>query len=92
MIIIYIKINGIFFIASKNIFSEICFKDKLTLFIEILELCITESGDKAKCLNKLHDCLLKTRVCYDHYSSKLGEEEDDRKCYYDFYVCIMDDV
>ena len=72
--------------------EEICFKDKLTLFIEILELCITESGDKAKCLNKLHDCLLKTRVCYDHYSSKLGEEEDDRKCYYDFYVCIMDDV
>jgi len=35
---------------------------------------------------------VKTRVCYDHYSSKLGDEQDDKKCYYDFYVCIMDDI
>ena len=62
------------------------------MFIEILELCITESGDKAKSLNKLHDCLIKTRVTYDHYTNKLGDEEDDKKCYYDFYVCLLDET
>ena len=59
----------------------------------MLETCITETGDKAKSLNRLHTALLKTRVAYDHYSSQLGSEgtEDDKKAYYDFYVCITDD-
>jgi signal transduction protein with GAF and PtsI domain len=72
--------------------EEICFRDKLSLFITVLEQCITETGDKAKALNKLHMSLIKTRVAYDHYSQRLGEDtNDDKNAYYDFYVCIMDD-
>ena len=69
--------------------QDISFVDKLGLFIAILERCITESGDKAKALNKLHDALLKTKISYEHYSERLGEKEtDDSKAFYDFYVCI----
>ena len=52
--------------------------DKLSVFINILEKGITESGDKAKSLNKLHDALIKTRIAYAHYSEKLGNIDDDR--------------
>ena len=34
---------------------------------------------------------MKSRVAYDHYSSRLGDKDDDRFAFYDFYVCIMDD-
>jgi len=71
--------------------SEYSFQEKLTLFVNILEKCITECGDKAKALNKLHDCLLKTKIAYEHYLSKLGDKEDDSKEFYDFYVCILDE-
>lgn len=63
----------------------------MSLFIAVLEQCITETGDKAKSLNKLHSALLKTVVAYDHYAEKLDGGEDDSKAYYDFYVCFMDD-
>jgi hypothetical protein len=71
--------------------SEFSFPDKLQLFINILEKCITESGDKAKALNKLHDALSKTKIAYKHYLSRLGDTEDDSKQFYDFYVCILDE-
>ena len=71
--------------------TDLTFLDKLTVFINILERGITESGDKAKSLNKLHDALSKTRIAYKHYSERLGTREDDSKMIYDFYVCIMDD-
>lgn len=47
--------------------TDISFHEKLTLFIAILEKSITESGDKAKSLNRLHDALTKTRIAYEHY-------------------------
>ena len=47
--------------------NEISFHEKLSLFIAILEKSITESGDKAKSLNRLHDALTKTRIAYEHY-------------------------
>ena len=68
--------------------TDLSFVDKLTVFINILERGITESGDKAKSLNKLHDALSKTRLAYEHYSEKLGQTEDDTKMIYDFFVCI----
>lgn len=71
--------------------TDLSFIDKLTVFISILEKGITESGDKAKSLNKLHDALFKTRIAYDHYNQRLGETNDDSKMVYDFYVCIVDD-
>ena len=52
--------------------TEFTFLDKLTLFVNILEKCITESGDKAKALNKMHDALSKTKIAYEHYICKLG--------------------
>jgi hypothetical protein len=58
----------------------------------VLEQCITETGDKAKALNKLHAALIKTRVAYDHYNERLGDEQDDTNSFFDFYVCFMDDV
>ena len=48
--------------------DTMCFRDKLSLFIAVLEQCITETGDKAKSLNKLHSALVKTVVAYDHYA------------------------
>lgn len=51
--------------------EEICFRDKISLFITVLEQCITETGDKAKALNKLHSALVKTRIAYDHYTQRL---------------------
>lgn len=41
----------------------------------------------------MHSALVKTRVAYDHYTAKVEEasQEDDKKAYYDFYVCLMDD-
>ena len=86
----YLKINqesGV--IDSEH--SEFSFLEKLTLFVNILEKCITESGDKAKALNKLHDMLNKTRIAYQHYLNRLGEKNDDSKEFYDFYVCILDE-
>ena len=35
--------------------------------------------------------MTKTLVAYDHYSQRLGNSDDDKQAYYDFYVCIMDD-
>jgi len=71
----YCKLNDPNGIIDTQV--EISFSDKLTMFVSILEKCITESGDKAKSLNKLHDALLKTKVAYEHYSDKLDEKEDD---------------
>jgi len=71
----------------------VSFGDKLDMFISILEKCIAESGEKAKSLNKLYDALVKTKIAYDHYSQTLGEEAvDDSHAFYDFYVCIQDEV
>jgi Rad3-related DNA helicase len=71
--------------------NEITFNEKLTIFISILEKSITESGDKAKSLNKLHDALSKTKIAYQHYSEKLGQLEDDTQMVYDFFMCIQDE-
>ena len=65
------------------------FGDKLTMFIQILEKCIAESGEKAKVLNKLYDALFKTKIAFDHYQSTLGDDcDDDSYAFYDFYVCL----
>jgi hypothetical protein len=86
----HIKLNETDALIDRQ--EEICFRDKISLFITVLEQCITETGDKAKALNKLHGALIKTRVAYDHYSLRLGDDiNDDKNAYYDFYVCIMDD-
>jgi hypothetical protein len=44
--------------------TEYSFLEKIGLFVNILEKCITESGDKAKALNRLHDALNKSKIAY----------------------------